>query len=122
MKIHKPLIIYDPKCSICLNVKTLLMRFDRSHRLDFISLYQTDQLNEIPFLKLEECYGKVHLVGVDYQIYQGPKAVEEILRLIWPLLNPALRLKFVKNSLAISYDLLNAYRLKKRGSCEMCGQ
>lgn len=118
-------IIYDPKCSVCLRVKRLLELVDRDRVLSFISLYDSERLKQFPELDLDDCHGRVHLVSSDRQVFQGALAVEEILRLLspkkaLPWLERVLELAFVKSCIANGYDYLNAYRLKKRGACEVC--
>jgi predicted DCC family thiol-disulfide oxidoreductase YuxK len=125
MMIQKPFVIYDPKCALCLRVKKILLVLDRSQSLDFVSLYQLERLQQIPNLNLEECHGKVHFVNAKQEIFQGSVAVQEILSLITPesarpVVDKILAVSLVQRSLATGYDLLNSYRLKKRGSCEVC--
>jgi len=122
---EKPFVIYDPKCTVCLRVKKLLLTLDRSGVLDFVSLYQLDRLEQIPNLDLRECHGKVHFVNANQEIFQGSVAVQEILSLLTPeparpVVDKMLGLSVVQRSLATGYDLINSYRLKKRGSCEVC--
>jgi predicted DCC family thiol-disulfide oxidoreductase YuxK len=117
-----PVILFDPKCSLCLHVKQLIGRFDRNHHFTMVSIYDAHIFEQFDNLSFDECYGKVHVIDQEENVWVGGDAVEFILKTLapHPLVVRAMELSAVRSGLHLGYDLLNAYRLKRSPPCEKC--
>ncbi len=115
-------IIFDPKCTLCLSVKKTLKQIDRGQKLNFISLYDPKLFESYPFLSFDQCFGKIHFVESEDQVWVGGEAVEKIIELLapHPVVKKIIQLPVTKNFISLSYNLVNAYRLKNAPSCEAC--
>ena len=115
-------IIFDPKCTLCLNVKKTLKHIDRGGKLNFVSLYDPHLFEHFPFLSFDQCFGKIHFVENENQVWVGGEAVEKIIELLapHPLVKKIIQLPATKNLISLSYNLANAYRLKNAPACEAC--
>lgn len=122
MPFPRPVIIFDPKCSLCLQVKRLIQTLDKTQTFYLLSLYDPELFQEFDNLSFEECYGKVHIVDEEDQVWVGADAVEYILKRLYPnpLVGKVTQLPPVRLGLGLAYDLLNAYRLKNAPPCEQC--
>lgn len=121
-KFKQPLLIFDPKCSLCLRIKRLLQLVDRQKKLTLVSLYTPGLFETYDNLSFDECYGKVHLIDENDGVHVGGQAVEYLLNNLSPFdkLAPLWEQKAVRMALAFLYEILNTYRLKKSPDCETC--
>lgn len=117
-----PLLIFDPKCSLCLRIKRLLQVVDRKKKVSLVSLYTPGLFETFDNLSFDECYGKVHLIDESDRVHVGGEAVEYLLNNLAPFdkLSPLWQQKAVRLAVAFLYEILNTYRLKKAPDCESC--
>lgn len=117
-----PLLIFDPKCSLCLRVKRLLALIDRENKVQLVSLYAPELFEAFDNLSFDECYGKVHLIDEDNVVHVGADAVEFLLTNLSPFNKvPFLwQREGVRVAMRLGYELLNTYRLKHAPPCERC--
>lgn len=77
----KPFILYDPDCPLCLRFKQGLERIIPSEVLHFYSVQTEKIYSEFPFLKINECSKRVHLVDEENNVYQGGEVIRYLLKL-----------------------------------------
>lgn len=117
-----PTLIFDPKCSLCLRIKALIQTIDLKKRIRLVSLYDPTLFERFNNLSFDECYGKVHYIDEQENVWVGADAVEEILKRLapHPLTKKLVETKLSRLAFGVAYDFINAYRLKKSPPCDMC--
>lgn len=117
-----PVLIFDPKCMLCLRIKRFLSLCDRKKKINMVSLYTPGLFEVFDNLSFDECYGKVHLIDEEDRVHVGAEAVEYLLVNLPPLDKGSFlwQRKAFRLAMHMGYEILNTYRLKHAPPCEFC--
>lgn len=116
------IILYDSNCSICTQIKKILGTIDFDHAFNFIPISDHEIYEKYPQVNYWSARKTIHLIDSDGQVYSSEYAVLKILDQIRFIskASPLLKTKIGIKLTALSYKLLNNYRLKKMKNCNEC--
>ena len=75
-------LVYDAACSICERMKTVLLQWDRFHRIVPVSLGNPEAQELLAPLPHEQRTSTFHVVSPRGRIVSGDAAIPELLRLV----------------------------------------
>jgi predicted DCC family thiol-disulfide oxidoreductase YuxK len=82
--IHKPILVYDGTCNLCITAAKFLHSLDR-HELIIYVPYQMVSLKVLNSLSPRSLQGRMHLILENDRVVNGSIAVSEVCKLLFPL-------------------------------------
>ena len=115
-------ILYDPNCSICRKIKTILSEIDLDHAFVFTPITDEEVFTQNPSLNYWDVRKTIHIIDDQGHIFKSEHAVIKILEKIKLLkkLGPVLTTKVGLKMTKIGYEALNQYRLRQKENCSEC--
>ncbi|MFK3939186.1 thiol-disulfide oxidoreductase DCC family protein [Alkalihalobacillus sp. NPDC078783] len=74
----KHLIFYDDTCPLCQSIKSIIMKLDWFHRLEWLPVQKIHQTN-YRFLRNRNLYDEIHMITSTNEIKAGFYTVRKIL-------------------------------------------
>jgi predicted DCC family thiol-disulfide oxidoreductase YuxK len=75
-------LAYDSACGPCTRFKHLVDLLDRHSHLDFVSLYEAEELSLLSTVPKKQRYRSFHLVSPNGKVLSGSAAIPELLGLL----------------------------------------
>ena len=115
--IHKPILVYDGTCNLCIIAAKFLHSLDR-HGLIIYVPYQMVSLKALDSLSQRSLQGRMHLILENDMVVSGSVAVSEICKLLFPMgfLCQTLRAPLIQHL----YDWLAKRRYRIFGCTKSC--
>ena len=112
------IVIYDGHCRFCTAQVRRLARWDKRHRLSFLSLHDAEVLQRWPELSHDQLMAEMYLITPTGQTHSGASAIKYLstkLARLWPLA-PLLHIPYSLPIWRSLYKIVAKYRYRLAGS------
>ena len=117
-----PIILFDPNCRLCNQIKLLIELIDFESKLNFISIYDHQLYHCFNKINFWDCRKTIHIIDQNANLHSGENAVFFLIN-FFKITKP---IRFItKNKLGKIlvkqlYFLLNNYRINSLKNCPSC--
>jgi len=121
-QMKKAVILFDPHCPICQQIKNLLILMGFKKNIRFVSVYDQKVYQKYPELNFWECRKVVHLLSPTGSVFKGEGIITYLLDSSKGISRYAILYKnpLAKTFFKLSYIVLSDLRDKLSKECPTC--